>query len=106
VDLVYVAVWDWVWKPIGQVSLDIGSLYHNGEIDRGVLDDAVQKAAAPLFRESPTDSAHVFVYQGEQESLENLLELAQREYQARGPDVEAWPHGRRIKRTDPLRRPS
>jgi hypothetical protein len=103
-DLVHVTVYSWDWEPIGQVSLDISFLYQDGEIDRGVLDEVARKAALPLLKGDFSRDVRIFVHRGDRMSPEDLLEAARQEYQARGPDVEVWPIGRRIKNTQPIRK--
>jgi hypothetical protein len=103
-NIAHVIVYTWDWEVIGQASFDLDPLYRNGEIDRGEMDDAVKKAAAPLIEGISCESVHVFAYSGDQVNPEDLTEAVRQEYESNGPNVESWPHGRRIKNTEPVKK--
>jgi hypothetical protein len=100
--IAYVTLYTWDWKPIGQVSIDLGIIERDGKIDRSELDDAAQKAAGPLLRKKGILDVHVFIHEGDTATPEELLQAAKDEYARNGPDAESWGRNRRVRRPGPI----
>lgn len=94
----YVTLLTWDWKPIGQITVDLGPLERDGKIDRSELDDVIQRAAKPLLKRTSIRDVHVFVHEGDKATPEEVAEIAKKEHARSGPDSESWGRNRRVRR--------
>jgi hypothetical protein len=85
----YVVVFDYNWDLIGYREINLTPLIKNNEIDRSELHTETERIAFEIVNKLKNKNFHCFVYKGDAPDS-NIGDLAKKEYETHGLDIETW----------------